>query len=123
MVYENAWFEKQAITEIKRWKDAERHIPTQEEIATVAMMFKDYLERGGIAAVLGMITLPSGIGVSEIYKDQGLIYWEGDPVAKALIAAGIEDLPELLVCEDQMVRDMAQGKLESLLSVDDAERR
>lgn len=115
VMYANTRFRALATIEIDCWKDAGRHIPTQEEIDTVAAMFEGHQERGGISAVLKMINLPPGIAVSEMFEGFALVYWEGDPAAKALTAADIEDLPELLVCEDQEVRDMARQKFEFLM--------
>ncbi len=101
---------------IERWKEAGKHIPSQTEIAEFADFLSDATARGEASAMLERIQLPPGIGVTEFSEDLVMVYWEGDPLARALVNAGIKELPVLLTCENALISAVAKQRLDMLLA-------
>lgn len=109
-------WQAERIAEVERWDMAGKHIPDQEEIDEIAGLLSEAGSRGELSATVEKIQLPPGIGVIELVKDLVIVYWEGDPAARALINADIEDLPVLLADEDTHIRELAKLKLDALVT-------
>jgi len=114
-MYRTKAFEEEALKELKRWEDARKHIPTQSEIDEAASYLNEY-GVGNLSAAMEEVHVSpgTGIGVSRIFGDFVIVYWAGDPVVRAFIAAGVEDLPKFLACEDPEIVDIAKQKLDLL---------
>lgn len=100
--------------EAERWDMLGMRIPSQEEIDEIASFLGEAKAKGELSAAMKEIQLPLEIGVIEFSKDLVMVYWEGDPRARALIDAGIEDLPALLADADINIRELAKLKLDTL---------
>jgi len=114
-VYRTKEFEEAAQVEVDRWQKEGKHIPTQAEIDEVTNLLIECGPGRDLADTLTEIHLPSGVGVHRFSEDLTIVYWKGDPAAQALIAADIENLPELLTCTDPAIRQFAKQKLEILM--------
>ncbi len=100
--------------EMHRWEAAGRHIPTQDQIDAATSMFGRYKGTACEAEAIREFLLPLGIGVLKIAEEVDLVYWLGDPRVKAILAVGLEELPELLASEDDEIRQLAKWRLEAL---------
>lgn len=116
-MYKTKRFAEEAQTVIDLWDREDKHIPTQAEMDLVAEMLSEY--RGvGLEATLKGVKLPPGIAVREALDGLTIVFWEGDPIIRALIDAKLEELPEFLTCEDKEIREFAKVKLELLTNTD-----
>jgi len=113
-VYKTEWLREALEQEIRRWESQRWYIPSNDDLDAVAQMLCGWTKLGKLSTALQGIVLPPGVSVSEVFEDYVIVYWEGDPAARALVSAGIEDLPALLTCEDPEIRELAGQKLEIL---------
>ena len=113
-MYETKSFEELAEAEILRWEKDGRHIPSQDEIDTIAAVLIDYKEKHGVNAALENIYIPPGIVATKFPEEGMLIYWGGDPIIKELLVVDVIDLPKFLACADSGIRKLAKDKLDFL---------
>jgi len=109
-------YKARVTAEVGRWNAAGKPVPSWEELDEIASFLGEARASGELSAAMKKIQLPPGIGVIEFSKDLVMVYWEGDPIAHALINAGIEDLPVLLADENINIRELAKLKLDMLLA-------
>lgn len=113
IVTDESWGAK-VTAEAERWDMLGMRVPAQEDIDEIVDLLREARSRGELSAMIERIQLPPEIGISELLEDFVLVYWKGDPIARALIAADIETLPVLLADEDINIRELAKQKLDAL---------
>jgi len=99
---------------ITQWKDAGRHVPTQDQIDIACAMTGRHKGGASASEALKEFLLPLGIGLWEISEVITIVGWAGEPIVKAVLAAGLKELPEFLASEDYEVRLLAGWRLDAL---------
>lgn len=99
--------------EIKRWEDAKRHLPTQDEIDEVIRLAHG---TGDLVTSSALKEFASslGIAIQKISKDFAIVYWAGDPLVKDVLKASLRELPEFLSSEFSDARTIAKWRLDAL---------
>lgn len=100
--------------EIKRWEDAERHLPSQGEIDEVTHLTHCCADDPCSSKALQEFLPPLGITVQKISKNFAIVYWTGDPMVKDVLKATLRELPEFLTSEFHDARTLAKWKLDAL---------
>ncbi len=115
------FFDEELQEDITHWVETGQHIPTQEELDEVAELAQTYSMYGdelGWELTEKILSSHPGIYVYVFARDCVVVYWAGDTRIHALIKARtVADLPELMVCNDPQIRELAQKKFEALKSL------
>jgi len=100
--------------EIKRWEDAGRHLPTQDQIDVACDMIGQHKGNASESKALREFLQPLGITISKVSEEIKLVYWSGDLRVKVILGASLEELPGFLSSEDDDIRQLAKWRLNAL---------
>lgn len=106
------YFRKQAQEEARRWANAGKGIPTQDNIDEAAALL-GRRRAAGDTGPLSPALLPPGIATHTFSNGVAMVYWAGDPRVKTVINVPRAELPKFLVHQDPDVRTLAKWCLDT----------
>ncbi len=92
------------------WLSQGKPIPTSHDIAAAMENMGKFLVETGRRAVL----MPESITVTEIIPRHSIVHWIGDPRYKMIADSTLEELPEFLISDDEVIRGLAALRVKFL---------